>query len=172
MTADGSTRKLVVYSSRTGNTRRIAEAGAAAWGAGTTLAAVADAPDPDAFDRIAVGFWIDKGRPDAAARKFIKRLRGKDVAFFFTLGADPDSDHARACAADAEARLAGNRIVGHFYCQGRVDPALVRRLEKWPSWFPHGPNAERRARWARAEPHPDADDETRARAAFQGWLNV
>ena len=61
-------KSLVVYSSRTGNTRKIAEAVAEAL-PGCHLHPVEEAPQPEGYDLVAVGYWVDKGMPDDAAKK-------------------------------------------------------------------------------------------------------
>ena len=79
---------LVVYSSKTGNTQKVAMA------IGKTLGvepvAVKDAPAPDDYDWIVAGFWVDKGTADAAMKAYLQRIAGKQVALFATLGAEPD----------------------------------------------------------------------------------
>ena len=72
-------RALVVYSSKTGNTKAIAEVAAEAFGHDTVLAPIAEAPDYHEFDLVAVGFWIDKGHPNHEIQKYIRRLKGKKV---------------------------------------------------------------------------------------------
>ena len=87
----------IVYSSCTGNTRKVAEALADT--SGLPCFPVRIAPEPDDFDILALGFWVRKGLPDARALRYMERVRGKDVFFFGTLGAWPHSDHARRCMA-------------------------------------------------------------------------
>ena len=70
-------KALVVYSSRTGNTRKIAEAIAAVL-PGCEIHPVESAP-----------------APDAQAKAYLETVRDANVALFGTLGAWPDSDHAR-----------------------------------------------------------------------------
>jgi flavodoxin len=129
-------RTLVVYSSNTGNTSRVAGAvarGALGAGMGVVLkVAVSEVPDLGGFGLVIVGFWVDRGRPDADTLDFLKTLKGNRVAFFFTMGSRPDSDLARGVAEGVTELLAfgGNEVLGHFACQGRVDPALVMLVKK------------------------------------------
>ena len=67
-------KSLVVYSSRTGNTRKIAEAVAEAL-PGCHLHPVEEAPQPEGYDLVAVGYWVDKGMPDDAAKKYMERIK-------------------------------------------------------------------------------------------------
>lgn len=53
---------LIVYSSRTGNTRQVAEALYAAAPDGSTISKVETAPAADGYDVIFVGYWMDRGR--------------------------------------------------------------------------------------------------------------
>lgn len=169
-------KTLIVYSSLTGNTKRIAEAIAEEIGAEAALFSVEEAPDPAAYDCVAVGFWVDKGTADAKAAAYLRRIHDKRVALFATLGADPRSKHAEDSLENAAALLsAGNVVTGTFICQGKVDPKLIRQMEKmFPSGHPHGMNEERVARHKAASTHPDARDEADARAAFakikERWL--
>ncbi len=55
---------LVVYSSVTGNTRKVAEAIFQAMPPDSEIFPVESAPAPDAYDFVAVGFWGDRGTAD------------------------------------------------------------------------------------------------------------
>ena len=69
----------IVYSSCTGNTRKVAEALADT--SGLPCFPVRIAPEPDDFDILALGFWVRKGLPDARALRYMERVRGKHVFF-------------------------------------------------------------------------------------------
>ncbi len=104
-------RCLLVYSSVTGNTRMVAEAIRRVLPEETVFSPVTKAPSPEGFDFVAIGFWTHRGGPDPAAARYMETIRSRDMAFFGTMAAYPDSDHARSVAARAEALLAGNRIL-------------------------------------------------------------
>ena len=59
-------KMAVVYSSKTGNTRKVAEAIHAVMPAGTDIFHVGEAPSPAGYDFMALGFWVAKGPPDKA----------------------------------------------------------------------------------------------------------
>ena len=72
---------MVVYSSRTGNTKKVAEAIVSALPEGTPCVAVAEAPaDLSAYDCVFAGFWVDKGTADEEAKKVLEALTAKKVA--------------------------------------------------------------------------------------------
>ena len=82
---------LVVYSSKTGNTKKIADAIFEILPEPKEIYSVQDAPPPEGYDFIAAGFWVNKGTADNAAQKYMKTIKGKKVGLFATLGAYPNS---------------------------------------------------------------------------------
>ena len=160
-------KACIIYSSCTGNTRKVAEAMAET--SGVPCFAVRNAPAPDDFDLLALGFWVRKGQPDARAQRYMERVRGKQVFFFGTLGAWPDSDHARRCLAATHALIeaGGNTVVDGFLCQGRVNPQVIAASQRKGG---HPMSAQRLARLREAERHPDAADLAAARLHWQRSL--
>lgn len=159
-------KALVVYSTLTGNTRKVAEAIHAVLPEGTACRIAGEAPDPADYDFVAMGFWVDKGGPDAEAAAYMKRIAGKKVFTFFTLGADPGSEHARTCAERAAAAYGEGCVhTGVYWCQGAIDPKLIEWMRKQPAGGPHSPTPEAEARWAKAALHPDEADLKAAAAA-------
>jgi len=163
-------KNLVVYSSRTGNTRMIAEAIYSIMPEGTELFPVEEAPDPSGYDFVALGFWVDKGAPDDAMMKYMNRVHKKSVGLFGTLGAWPDSDHARDCMAKAAGLLPDSQVLGTFLCQGKIDPKLLAAMAKMGKNSPHPMTEERRARIAEAAKHPNEADCEAARKVFAGIM--
>lgn len=122
---------LIAYSSRTGNTRRVAEALAKAAPEGSLLASVEDTPSADGFDVVFAGYWLDRGGPDAKAKEFLHSLHGKHIVLFETMGADPRSEHAYTGFANAGTALSpDNQIVGVFAVQGGCRPRTACNDEK------------------------------------------
>lgn len=156
---------LVAYHTRTGNTKMIADAVAEVLH--TSPVAIDEQLRADEADFVAVGFWVDRGTANKEAAEFIKTLRGKKVAFFATLGADPKSQHAMDSLKNAAAMLdASNEVVGNFICQGKIDPKLIEAMTKFPQGHPHAMDEARRKRHQAASTHPDAQDVADAKAAF------
>ena len=83
-------KTLIIYSSKTGNTRSIAEAIHEAL-PDSDILPVENAPAPETlpgeYGMVCVGYWVDKGMPDAKARAYLENLRGVRAALFGTLGA-------------------------------------------------------------------------------------
>ena len=171
----------IVYSSRTGNTRSVAEHLASsldltAVNAREELAARMDDRAPDgrlmrgdtagtADEILLLGFWAWRGGPNPTMRDLLRGLRRRKVFLFGTMAAWPDSDHARGCLHCAEELLAygGNELLGHFFCQGRLEPS-IRKMNH------HPPTPERERRLDEAEKHPNLDDFAAAEAAARSAL--
>lgn len=157
---------LIVYSSRTGNTKAIAEAIAEVCPQKPTLCAVQDAPaGADDYEFVAVGYWVDKGMPDSKTLNYLKTLSGKKMGFFGTLGAYPDSDHARSCMRIAEELVESNDVYGHFLCQGKIDPRVLEAMTTHASVH-HPMTEERKARIDEAKKHPHKGDFAQAQTVF------
>ncbi len=165
---------LIVYSSReaTGNSKKIAEALAGHFGEQAVLSSAGNAPDPSGFAYVIMGFGIYHGWPDGDMRAFMRRCKSVPVGLFLTLGAYPDSDHAKSCMGRAEGLLQSCLVRGRFMCHGRLDPALIERMKNRASG-PHSWNEERARRIDAAETRPDANDFERAIEIFsEGWKKV
>ncbi len=157
---------IILYSSRTGNTQKIAEAICSVLPASTPCLPVAEAPaDISGYDCIFFGFWVDRGTADPQAQQLLRQLEHPRLALFATLGADPRSQHAADSLHNAAALLpGGSRPVNSFICQGKVDPALIEQMKKmFPSGHPHAVDAKREAVHQEAAKHPDEADLAAAR---------
>lgn len=163
-------KKIIVYSSKTGNTKKIAEA-IHSLDRSVPLCSIDEIYDPtvlNSYEIIILGGWIDKGTLDSKSLKIAETLSEKKVGYFFTLGADPYSKHCQDSCDNIEALLLekGNEIVGKFFCQGAIDPQLIAWMNTLPSESKMAPTEERKARWKSAESHPDEGDRVNAMRAF------
>ncbi|VGO16186.1 hypothetical protein PDESU_04776 [Pontiella desulfatans] len=148
---------LVAYSSKTGNTRKLAEAIHLVL-PDADLCPMASAPNPAQYDLIFMGCWIDKGTADLEAQAFMAKIHDKPVALFFSLGAYPDSAHAAECQETVSGLLASCSVVDRFMCQGAIDPELIEWMKALPKDHGYGPTDSRKKLWKDAETHPDKDD--------------
>ena len=159
-------RTLVVYSSLTGNTKKVGEAIASGLPAGTEAVSIKEVPaDLADYDCVFIGFWVDRGTADKATAELLPRLTNKHVALFATLGANPKSPHAAESLDKAAALLPeGKTPIARFICQGAVDPKVIEMMYKqFPKGHVHGQSPERDALHAQAATHPDEADLTAAK---------
>lgn len=159
---------IVVVSSLTGNTLKVASEVAFALNPRMEAVKVEEKPEVSQYDLVVVGCWIDRGTADKKAQDFIKTIKGKKVAFFATLGAYADSDHAKKCLENIAALFdESNEVVGQFICQGAVSYKMVDMMSKmFPAGHPHAMNPERIKRIEDSQSHPDKADLMAARAYF------
>lgn len=146
-------KSLVVYSSKSGNTRKLAEAVHEYLRGEKELVAVAEAPDPAGYSFVAVGFWLKAGQPDPETQAYLARLKeGQAVYLFASHGAATGSAHAENAMKKAKELAAGTHILATFSCPGEVDADFLQiaaQKNPLPAWLADAPAAKGR---------PDAND--------------
>ncbi|MGB5749390.1 MAG: flavodoxin family protein [Desulfobacterales bacterium] len=138
-------KSLVVYSSQTGNTRKLAEAVFEALPGEKELYPVEKAPDPSDYGFIAVGFWFMKGKPDPKSSEYIGKIGKKELFLFATHAAGVGSDHAGQGMEVAKALASKADIRGTFSCQGQASPKILEKASGKPEppvWLSDAPDAE------------------------------
>lgn len=161
-------KTLVTYSTLTGNTKKVAEAIFEAVSGEKEIMDIKSVTDTGSYDKIMVGYWVDKGDANEEAKQFMASLKDKKVGTFGTLGAYPDSEHAKKCVEKISDALKenNNTVVAEFICQGAIDPKIIETMRKMGENGPHAPTPEREARWAEAAKHPNEADFTAAKEVF------
>jgi flavodoxin len=146
-------KSLVIYSSQTGNTKKLAEAVYETLKGEKDIYPVADAPDPDGYDLVAVGFWLQGGKPDPKAAEYLPKTgSGKRLFLFATHGAAAGSDHAENAINYAKNLAPDADVAGTFSCQGAVNPKVLEKVKakpQPPAWIVDAPDAAS---------HPDDKD--------------
>lgn len=157
-------KALVVYSSQSGNTKKLAQAASEALEGQVDLAETGAKPSADGYDLVVCGFWLKAGSPDPATAEFLPGLSGQKLFLFATHGAAAGSDHAKAAMAKAQEMAQGAQLVGSFSCQGAVNPGLLEKVkaqEKRPVWIDDADGAVG---------HPDQGDVDAFKAALTASL--
>ncbi len=163
-------KKLVTYCSWTGNTKKVAQA--IHEQIGGDIMPMSEVENWQDYDFLALGFFVDKGFAGGDAKKFLENVKGKKVGLFATLGAYPDSDHAKDVMQKGRDLMAKNQneLVCEFICQGAIDPEVIAKLrelaKKMGDKSIHGITPEREKLWAEAANHPNEDDLKKAKEAF------
>ena len=126
-------KSLVIFSSQSGNTRKLAEAAFAALPEPKKICSVDDAPESlDDFEFIAAGFWLQGGKPDAKSAELLSRIGKRKLFLFATHGAAKGSALARN-AMDAAVKLAQDaELAGTYSCQGEVNPKVLEAAAARP----------------------------------------
>lgn len=148
-------KTLIVYSSKSGNTKKLAEAVHAHLPGEKVIQAIEESPDSAGYDLIVVGFWLQAGKIDLLAGKYLENLRGGKLFLMATHGAAVHSQHAKNAMAGAEKLASSCKILGSFNCQGEVNADFLVKAqakEPPPPWIKDAPSAAG---------HPDDADITR-----------
>ena len=134
-------KTLVTYSTLTGNTKKVAEAIFEAVSGEKEIMDIKSVTDTGSYDKIIVGYWVDKGDANEEAKQFMASLKDKKVGTFGTLGAYPDSEHAKKCVEKISDALKenNNTVVAEFICQGAIDPKIIETMRKMGENGPHAP---------------------------------
>ena len=151
---------LVTYSSKTGNTKKVAEGifeGLPV--CEKTILPMSEAANLEEYDIVIAGYWVDKGGPNTEAGEYLKKISGKKVGLFATLAFWPDSEHAfKSVTAGEDLVKENNHVIGKFICQGKIDEKLIEVFEKMPEGNPHKPTPEKRKRYAISANHTSTAD--------------
>ena len=126
-------KSLIIYSSQTDNTKKLADVVYENLDGEKDIFFVDDAPSVKGYDLIAVGFWLMAGKPDPKSAAFLEKLGKDDKVFLFaTHGAAKGSDHAQN-AVNHAIRLTDNaNVAGSFTCQGEVNPKVLEKVKQKP----------------------------------------
>lgn len=119
-------RYSIVFSSRSGNTKELAEA----------IRAVLPKEKCDYFgaqeaegaisELLYIGFWTDRGSADENTLQFIKSLKNKKIFLFGTAGFGGSENYFKEILNRIKAKLdISNTVVGEYMCQGKM-PQSVR----------------------------------------------
>lgn len=155
-------KAIVIYSSQSNNTQKVAEAVAAELNC--DMNAVSEAGDISDYDTVAVGFWLKAGGPDPATQEFLPQLSGKRVFLFATHGAAVGTPPADNGMAKAKELAAGAEITGTFSCPGEVTESFLEiaaKKDPQPPWLAAAPAAKG---------HPNTDDLADAKVAVRNAM--
>lgn len=152
---------MVVYSSKTGNTQKIATAiFAAIPGESKDMQRVEEYRGKDA-DTFFVGFWTDQGNCDTKIANLLAGLHGKRVAVFGTCGGARDDAYYDRIIREVKSWIpADNVYLGDFLCQGKMPMQVRRRYEAMAAAGAPNPHIQAMIRnFDEALLHPDKKDE-------------
>ena len=162
-------RYSIIFSSLTGNTKKLAE----------TIRAVLPAENCDYYgvpetqelhsEILYIGFWTDKGNADNATLELLSKLRGKKVFLFGTAGFGGDEEYFKKILANTKKSISGSNItVGEYMCQGKMPQTVRERYIKMKSLPNPAPNLDMLIEnFDRALSHPDENDLKRLRLSVE-----
>ena len=150
----------IIYSSKTGNTRLLAETirnflteeNCLYYGYPDTKAKLGT--------RIYVGFWTDKGDCDGQTADFLTTLRNKEIFLFGTAGFGVDIGYFNRIIDRVSEKIdKSNTLIGSFMCQGKMPLSVRERYEALSKSSAAVPNLQRMIEnFDKALSHPDEKD--------------
>jgi flavodoxin len=113
-------KAIVIYNSRSGNTKEVATK--IAEGLGADLVSYKEIPDLKKYDLMVFGTWLIMSTISPAGKKFMKKLdseamKGKNVALFITAGSS-DQSMKRKGTKILQKDIAFNRMVEILEAKG------------------------------------------------------
>lgn len=120
---------LVVYTSKTGNTEKIAaEIFEALPGMSKDIQRVEEVRGN--ADLYFVGFWNDKGTCSGSIMDFLSSIHGKKVALFGTCSMGGSKEYFKQVSKRVEALIPDDdEFLGSFICTGRMPPQVLERYK-------------------------------------------
>lgn len=150
----------IVYSSRTGNTKCLAEEIRGTLPPADCL--YFGEPDASALDAdvLFVGFWTDKGDCDEKILAFLQEVETQKVFLFGTAGFSGTTSYFETILHRVSGHLHDSaQVIGTYMCQGKMPMSVRARYEKMLASPDHAPNLPMMIEnFDRALSHPDADD--------------
>ena len=121
---------------------------------------------------ILLGYWVDKGGPNAQMKALMEKVEGKKVGLFCTLGFWADSAHAQGSLHNgAEMLKAKNTIIGGYVCNGALSPQMIAAFRAHAGG-PHSATPASEARWELMKDHPTANEISLAAERFNERLTL
>lgn len=151
---------LVLYSSTTGNTEKVANAIYEALDGNKSIKKIDENVDFLDYDIIFLGYWVDKGTCDSKSKKLFEKIHNKKVSVFGTMGAAISEDYTDKIIKNIISILpSDNQIVGTFMCQGKIAEYLK---QKYIDMLKDKPDNEhilnQLKNYEKAQSHPDSTD--------------
>ena len=150
----------IVYSSRTGNTKLLAEAIRETLPVKDCVYFGTPSPKALSADRIYVGFWTDKGCCDADTAAFLEAVTDQQIFLFGTAGFGISEEYFDRILKQAGRYLHGDpKQIGSFMCQGRMPLSVRKHYETMQDAPGKAPNISQLIKnFDQALSHPDGND--------------
>ena len=118
---------MVLYSSKTGNTKKVAtEIFSALPGMSKDMQSIDEYRGKEA-DTFFIGFWVNRGTCDISVIDAMSELHGRKIALFGTCGMSSDAQYYRDIEKKVNVWIPDDcEYLGMFLCQGKM-PMQIRQ---------------------------------------------
>lgn len=156
----------VIYDSKTGNTKEMAKAiqGVLEKAHNVVFKSAKEALENEGAPKDValyfLGSWTNKGTIGDDMKAFCSQLTGAQVALFGTAGFGGEKEYYDALANRfREALSEDNKVLGYFYCQGKMPEGIRSRYVSMLTAHPEDEKLKVSIEnFDAAKSHPDADD--------------
>ena len=165
----------IVYSSKTGNTKKLAETiynflpqnECEYYGA-------VDKIDGKLSDVIYIGFWTEKGNADSLTVEFLNKLKGKKIFLFGTAGYGESEKYFDSIINNVKKNIdSSNTVIGTFMCQGKMPLSVRERYKKMKEQNTVSFNVDNLiANFDKALSHPNENDLKTLEQIVKKYLEV
>ena len=153
-------RYSIIFNSKTGNTRKLADAIHEALPQENCDLFGAVEGDVPASETLYIGFWTDKGSADKATAELLAKLKNRKIFLFGTAGFGGSEEYFTNILDNVKKLInESNTVVGEYMCQGRMPQTVRERYVKMKGQPEHPANlAALIENFDRALSHPDGED--------------
>lgn len=150
----------ILYTSRTGNTEKVAKAiFEAVPGKSKDIARLDAATGYDMGDIYFIGFWTDRGTASMEVLDYLGSLQGKKIALFGTCGMGGNPEYFKKIEESIRVFIEDdNEYLGAFLCQGKMPISVREKYVKMKNQDNEKQVNAMLNNFDRAMLHPDEDD--------------
>lgn len=125
-------RYSIIYSSRTGNTKKLAEAIYNVLPQNSCdYYGEVDKIEDELSEVLYIGFWTEKGDADLQTIELLKQLKNKKIFLFGTAGYGESEKYFKNIVDNVKKNIdSSNTIIGTFMCQGKMPLSVLERYKK------------------------------------------
>lgn len=165
-------KSIIVYSSLTGNTKKLAEAIHEKYPK-FDIRSIDECADISEYDLIFLGYWVNRGTADEACLNVLNNSQSNKIATFGTSGQYPDSDASIKYCNRVKALVQDkNEYMGGFICQGKIEESRTEKRKRIPQGQSHYLTEEGLRRHLESRKHPDEEDINRLLLWVEDVLEV
>lgn len=159
----------IIYSSNTGNTQILAETIKKELKDENIVYFGKTIKEIPVADIYFIGSWTNKGNASDDIIEFVKKIKNKKIAYFGTAGYGGSESYYQTLFERTKIYIdSSNKILGYFYCQGKMPIQVRERYEKLITEHPDDTNLKVNIKnFDEALTHPDNVDLDNVRK----WVN-
>ncbi|HBF4079471.1 flavodoxin family protein [Clostridioides difficile] len=157
-------KSLILYSSLTGNTKKIAcsiyEAIQGKKEIKNISELVDDSINYENYDIVFLGYWVDKGICDKNSKQVLENIHNKKIALFGTMGASTKGSYGASIIEKIQSIIPkDNEILGSFICQGKIAEGLKVKYKEMLKLSPDNEHIRQQLNnHEESQSHPDEQE--------------